>query len=85
VEVTTRNKESGIIWQKTRISGGADKGGFDKVSYLEEMDIFTCIIKMFRKSNEHTQTCIEQMAEYVQNGADCLELLSCTNATETES
>jgi hypothetical protein len=34
----------------------ADKGGFVKVSYLEEIDIFTCIIKMFRKSNVHTQT-----------------------------
>ena len=25
------------------------------------------------------------MAEYVQNGADCLERLSCINVTETES
>jgi len=61
--------------------GGADNGGYDKVTYLEE----TCIIKMFGKANVHTQICIQQMAEYAQNGADCLELLFCINVTETKS
>jgi hypothetical protein len=44
-----------------------------------------CIIKMFRKANVHVQTCIQEMAEYAQNGADCLELLSCINVAETKS
>lgn len=80
--VITRNKESGIMWLKIRICGvgGADNGGYDKVTYLEE----TCIIKMFGKANVHTQICIQQMAEYAQNGADCLELLFCINVTETK-
>jgi hypothetical protein len=60
--------------------GGADNGGYDKVRYLEE----TCIIKMFGKANVHTQICIQQIAEYAQNGADCLELLFCINVTETK-